>query len=720
MDCLYDIDKFSVQAGSCTLSALTSYSLIFNVIDGIPAGLELQIILPEDYTLDKSTKTLTQQGYPTSTYIEGFASDPNYTISIRLDSLIAANTNMNLTRSPMKNQNHNRYYKPITFIISNWVAGTEVQHVVDPYFRLKGFGTIPTFTVASDSNIPGATTSYYFNLATTLPGFSNSRFTYRFPDGFRLENAICTFDASILLDSTCEFDSSSQEVVLKTFQDIPAGEFNLVLENVGNPTTVNTTKDYIFEFASLDFESLVIEKNNYTFLEFTCEENCEVCSASGCLSCFGNFYLYQESCYSQCPLPSYLDNEKDECSRECNFGCSDCVGSKTNCTACDENLFLYNSTCLSECPENYTATKSGFCELSPMTTVKTEQSKAQKFLNKFNFTNTPIIAFYIAACSVLWFLGGVCSRESLNGTALLVILSLFEPFIYVYLLAMTILLQDYYPLCMFSFLTTTKITLQLLFSTVDLYSFNPREMVQTLGDNELRRFCLIRPFEYCYNFKMCYLRDCKLFGLSSLSLTRFGQRKLYVNTMTVLRADCVLEIFAIFGYFGYFLLYFLFRIPLRSVYLEGGGFILAHAILEAYKLSRMKKFLSNFVIPLNERIEVGQAAPTALISSRSNHIEQSSQLPNSTNDTSMMQRFHQTGDTSRIDIEKAVSTNSPSSSIFEINTARSRKQNLFSLNLAAIEEYQIENGQEDACDSLPTFDKDKSEPKGIFERKYFE
>jgi len=365
---------------------------------------------------------------------------------------------------------------------------------------------------------------------------------------------------------------------------------------------------------------------------------------------------------------------------------------------------------LTNCPENYTATEAGICELSPIVTVKTEESKAKKFLNKLNFTNTPIIAFYMIACLALWFFSGICSRGSLNGAALLVVLSLLEPIIYVYLLAMTILLQDYYPLCLFSFLTTTKITLQLLFSTVDLYGSDPNETAQTLGDRELKRLCFFRVFEYCYNFKLCYLRECKLFGLKSLTLTRFAQRKLYVNTITVLRADSVLEIFAISGYFGYFLLYFLFKIPLRSVYIEGGCFILVHAILAGYKLSRMKKFLSRFVTPLNERIEIGQVVPAALISSRSNHIDQSIQMPNSTttDDTSMMQRFHQTGDTSRIDIEKAVSTNSPSPSLFEINTARSQKKNIFSLNLAAIEEYQIENGQEeDACDdSIPTFNKD--------------
>jgi len=708
---LYDIDKFSIQPSSYFPSAQASYSLIFNVADGIPAGLELQIILPPDYLLDKSNKVFSQTGYPASTYMEGFTNDPDYIISVRLDSAIAPNTVMNLTIKPMKNQNHNRYYQPITFAISNWVAGTEVRHIVDPFFRLKDFGTAPTFTVTSTSYKPNTIAKYSLNVISMLPGFRNSRFTYQFPDGFGLDGSSCKFDPSVLLDSTCEIISASRQVILKTLQDIPAGEFNLVMENVLNPTTIDITKDYTLQFMSLDFEGVVIEKKDFTFSEFTCDTNCQICDATKCQLCQGSLYLYQGSCYEECPLPSYLDPTKNECSRECVTGCSECVGSKTKCTDCEDSFYFFEFSCLTECPANYTV-QAGACVIAPIVVSPEEQSTVTQFIKKHHFENFPVITIYVFAGMVIWSISSMFSKEALNTTAFLIALSLLEPVVYLYLLALSIVLQDYFPICLFSFLATTKITLQLLFSTVELDHVNQRELVQVMAGNELKRLCFLRVFEYCYNFKLCYLRESKFFGLSVLSLTRFAQRKLYINTKTVLKANFALGIFAMFGYFGYFLLHFVFAIRFRTVYVEGGCFILIHALLDAFKLFRMNKFLSNFVIPLSEpTIEVGQSAvvPLTLNSARSNHSDHSNRL-RTQDDTSMMQRFHNTGDTSRLDIEKSVMTLNNASSITEINSARSvRNRHIFALNLAAIEEYQVEKGQEE--DSLPTFDKDKSNPK---------
>jgi hypothetical protein len=116
---------------------------------------------------------------------------------------------------------------------------------------------------------------------------------------------------------------------------------------------------------------------------------CTDTSQNDCISCSGSRYLHQGTCLeicpsgyyrssgnlciSSCPNKNYITLDSKDC-LPCNSSCQTCSNS-IDCTSCIQNLFLYNSTCFSNCPQGYLKAEAGLC-------TKTEDCISGKYINK--------------------------------------------------------------------------------------------------------------------------------------------------------------------------------------------------------------------------------------------------------------------------------------------------------------------------------------------------
>lgn len=57
-----------------------------------------------------------------------------------------------------------------------------------------------------------------------------------------------------------------------------------------------------------------------------CDENCLECKNQSCLQCKSKFILYNDNCFSECPISTYKDEKWETC-RKCNSACPICWGS---------------------------------------------------------------------------------------------------------------------------------------------------------------------------------------------------------------------------------------------------------------------------------------------------------------------------------------------------------------------------------------------------------
>ena len=89
-----------------------------------------------------------------------------------------------------------------------------------------------------------------------------------------------------------------------------------------------------------------------------CDSVCKDCSGSAkkCTSCPTGKKLYQDTCYSSCPVG--ITVEINEVCYDCDSNCLECASKTSTCTKCLTGLVLTKGTCKSQCSSGYTLTDS--------------------------------------------------------------------------------------------------------------------------------------------------------------------------------------------------------------------------------------------------------------------------------------------------------------------------------------------------------------------------
>ena len=135
---------------------------------------------------------------------------------------------------------------------------------------------------------------------------------------------------------------------------LPAS-MSIVLNNLTNPPINSTSQT--FSISSFDSASYLVQSDTSTIqFKNQCNSPCRTCNTSNgssCLTCYNsslsNFsLLYQNQCFSSCPVGSYQVNSS-LCSK-CNSQCASCAYLSTNCTSCNTNgtyPYQYNNMSLS-------------------------------------------------------------------------------------------------------------------------------------------------------------------------------------------------------------------------------------------------------------------------------------------------------------------------------------------------------------------------------------
>lgn len=80
---------------------------------------------------------------------------------------------------------------------------------------------------------------------------------------------------------------------------------------------------------------------------------CKECTADleTCISCPDLQYLYNNDCYTECPLSTFASG--NNC-LDCQLPCKTCFEEATKCTDCPDTFSFDNNTCLSKCPDGKT------------------------------------------------------------------------------------------------------------------------------------------------------------------------------------------------------------------------------------------------------------------------------------------------------------------------------------------------------------------------------
>jgi hypothetical protein len=91
--------------------------------------------------------------------------------------------------------------------------------------------------------------------------------------------------------------------------------------------------------------------------------NCTLCfdatlfkQLGSCVTaCSSQYYTFADEmqCYSKCPTGTYAEEATVSCVK-CTSPCLQCTSAST-CLACSTNYFLYNSSCLNSCPSGFYA-----------------------------------------------------------------------------------------------------------------------------------------------------------------------------------------------------------------------------------------------------------------------------------------------------------------------------------------------------------------------------
>lgn len=80
-----------------------------------------------------------------------------------------------------------------------------------------------------------------------------------------------------------------------------------------------------------------------------CSQYCLNCQNNNCMICQSGYYLSSGSCYSTCPLGTYLSSTNLQC-YSCPSQCSSCTADQ-NCTSCMSGYLLLEGTCVKNCPQ---------------------------------------------------------------------------------------------------------------------------------------------------------------------------------------------------------------------------------------------------------------------------------------------------------------------------------------------------------------------------------
>ena len=128
-----------------------------------------------------------------------------------------------------------------------------------------------------------------------------------------------------------------------------------------------------------------------SFFQQQCHTGCIVCSGSinNCTTCVTGWYLYENMCYSPCPVGTYNPPGTIICSA-CSSNCAGCVTAATECTSCSASYYLRSTTCLMTATASYTesATRSATQSMTQSATQSYTQSLTHSATQSFTQSAT--------------------------------------------------------------------------------------------------------------------------------------------------------------------------------------------------------------------------------------------------------------------------------------------------------------------------------------------
>lgn len=85
-----------------------------------------------------------------------------------------------------------------------------------------------------------------------------------------------------------------------------------------------------------------------------CISNCVTCSSnSNCQKCSLSYSLYNNQCFSTCPITTYvITSTNGNSCYNCSSKCNSCT-SNSSCTVCTTSYYLLNGLCVSTCPSGF-------------------------------------------------------------------------------------------------------------------------------------------------------------------------------------------------------------------------------------------------------------------------------------------------------------------------------------------------------------------------------
>jgi len=145
--------------------------------------------------------------------------------------------------------------------------------------------------------------------------------------------------------------------------------------------TCEAGSDYLFEdfcYSTCPIGSFL--PAGATFECSACDSNCYGCDtlATTCISCKASGsapYLYGDVCFASCPSNTYADASKT--CQTCDANCLECDTAATKCTSCDTTgsaPYLSSGVCYAQCPSNTAADATNICIEIPATTIEVPEA----------------------------------------------------------------------------------------------------------------------------------------------------------------------------------------------------------------------------------------------------------------------------------------------------------------------------------------------------------
>ena len=264
-------------------------------------------------------------------------------IEVMDDSItIPLNSSVSSLSFKLENISNPSSLKPYTIQISSYIN----QFISDSDFFEYSAQTPGNLQVTLSKYLTQVSTDYSLTLDLTFSNSlnTNSSIVLSMPS----ESPSCEIKSPI---KSCTTSPDSIKVLIDSFSDSVSITFH-------NLTSEQTSGTYYYFICSYFDEYLV--DCGYVNLTFNCDDLCESCiySPSNCTSCYESYFLYNNTCSSEC-LEYYY--KKDSVCEPCQSPCSTCTDLSL-CQSCSSLYpYFYSSYCYNVCPSGSYPTSSYNC-----------------------------------------------------------------------------------------------------------------------------------------------------------------------------------------------------------------------------------------------------------------------------------------------------------------------------------------------------------------------